>query len=93
MVPIVATNLKRDLVASAAGKSAPDTGKDRTFEPGTSVSQVVPIGRGKGVGQIFGYWTPSLFVWLLKGRDYMVSKALGYVDCSTVAKESVWKFE
>ena len=32
--------------------------------------QLVPIGKGKGVGAAMGYQIPSLLVAAIKGRDY-----------------------
>jgi NADH dehydrogenase FAD-containing subunit len=91
MVPVVVTNLKRDLLASKAGTESPTTGKDKIFVPDTRATQVVPIGRSKGVGQVFGWWFPSILVWALKGRDYMLSGFPDYVSGKSMAKEVVWK--
>lgn len=66
-VPVLATNMKRDLLADA-GKTQP--GADREFKEETRVTQMVPIGRSKGVGAFNGTSVPSLLVWALKGRDY-----------------------
>ncbi|KAF2404590.1 hypothetical protein EJ06DRAFT_526676 [Trichodelitschia bisporula] len=94
-LPVVMTNLKRDLLWDAAG--APEgtamKGKDRTFSKNSSEMQIVPVGRSKGVGAIFGWRVPSIFVWLIKGRDFMVGMLAGYIDGSMVAKESKWKDE
>ncbi|CAG8116302.1 unnamed protein product [Penicillium olsonii] len=60
-VPVVAANLKTDLLS---------TGEDRTFEEDTRETQLVPIGQSKGVGAAMGYQLPSWLVWLIKGRDY-----------------------
>jgi NADH dehydrogenase FAD-containing subunit len=91
MIPVVLTNLNRDLLASRAGSEAPTTGKDKIFVPDTRATQVVPIGRSKGVGQVFGWWFPSILVWALKGRDYMISGFPDYVNGKSMAKEIPWK--
>lgn len=38
-------------------------------------TQLVPIGPKGGVGQILGWKIPSLMVWGIKGRTYMIEKA------------------
>ncbi|KAJ5337638.1 hypothetical protein N7452_004366 [Penicillium brevicompactum] len=60
-VPVVAANLKRDLLSA---------GEDRIYKEDISETQVVPIGQSKGVGAAMGYQLPSWLVWLIKGRDY-----------------------
>jgi NADH dehydrogenase FAD-containing subunit len=60
-VPVLAANLKRDLLG---------TGEDRVFEEDVRETQLVPIGRSKGVGAAMGYQLSSFLVWLIKGRDY-----------------------
>lgn len=60
-VPILAGNLKRDLIG---------TGEDRVFKEDLRETQFVPIGQSKGVGAVMGYQLPSYLVWLIKGRDY-----------------------
>ncbi|KAJ6003045.1 hypothetical protein N7451_005592 [Penicillium sp. IBT 35674x] len=65
-VPVVCANIKRDLFL-AAGDEA---GAERSFKEDTRETQLVPIGRSKGVGAAMGYRLPSFLVWLIKGRDY-----------------------
>ncbi|KAI1124738.1 FAD/NAD(P)-binding domain-containing protein [Nemania abortiva] len=69
MVPVLGANIKRDLLL-AAGESAQVAGGDRTFKEDTRETQLVPIGKSKGVGAIMGMKFPSFLVWLIKGRDY-----------------------
>ncbi|KAL2833890.1 hypothetical protein BDW59DRAFT_179510 [Aspergillus cavernicola] len=69
-IPVLAANLKRDLL-QAAGKTPPSD--DRIFKADESETHLVPIGRSKGVGAAKGFKMPSFFVWLIKGRDYWVS--------------------
>lgn len=69
-IPAAMTNLRTDLIAHLNG-SAP--GGDRHYEPITKEQQVVPIGTQKGVGAFGGIKMPSQMVWMIKGRDYMIS--------------------
>lgn len=64
---VLAANIKRDLLA-AAGEEPPD--EDRVFKEDTRETQLVPIGRNKGLGAFVGYRVPSFMVWLIKGRGY-----------------------
>jgi apoptosis-inducing factor 2 len=90
---VITTNLKRDLRAFENGRDKPTTGKDRAMDWDQPPSQFVPIGRTRGVGQLMGWWLPSIFIWFIKGRDYMVSKTGDSIYGTYVQKESVWKFE
>jgi NADH dehydrogenase FAD-containing subunit len=66
-IPVVTANIKRDLMADV-GKEV--TGEDRVFQEDKRETQMVPIGKSKGVGAAMGYKLPSFMVWLIKGRDY-----------------------
>ena len=68
-VPVLAANMKRDLLL-ASGAEENTLGEDRLFVEDTRETQLVPIGRSKGVGAVMGYQLPSFLVWLIKGRDY-----------------------
>ncbi|KAH8596324.1 hypothetical protein B0O99DRAFT_620114 [Bisporella sp. PMI_857] len=68
-VPILAANMKRDLLL-AAGKEESAVGADRLFKEETREMQLVPIGKSKGVGAAMGWQLPSFLVWAIKGRDY-----------------------
>lgn len=68
-IPIVCANIKRDLLL-AAGKDKGSVGEDRIFKEDTRETQMVPIGKNKGVGAAMGHQLPSLMVWMIKGRDY-----------------------
>jgi apoptosis-inducing factor 2 len=92
-MPVFGTNIMRDLLAAHKDPSAKSVGKDRMYEPMTKELKLVPIGPSKGVGAEFGWQVPSWFVWMIKGRDYMVSTASTLVDGSKYSKESVWKGE
>ncbi|KAI1301056.1 FAD/NAD(P)-binding domain-containing protein [Xylaria venustula] len=69
MVPVLCANIKRDLLL-AAGQSPHVAGEDRPFKEDTRETQLVPIGKSKGVGAAMGTKLPSFLVWLIKGRDY-----------------------
>jgi NADH dehydrogenase FAD-containing subunit len=66
-IPVVTANIKRDLLTDAGKTPA---GEDRVFKEDTRETQMVPIGKSKGVGAAMGYKLPSFMVWLIKGRDY-----------------------
>ncbi|KAE8135336.1 hypothetical protein BDV38DRAFT_272862 [Aspergillus pseudotamarii] len=68
-IPVLCANMKRDLL-HAAGEDEGSAGEDRLFKEDTRETQLVPIGKSKGVGAAMGYRLPSFLVWLMKGRDY-----------------------
>jgi len=68
-VPVVCANIKRDLLLEIPGGEA-GAGEDRVYKEDKRETQLVPIGRSKGVGAAMGWWVPSFFVWAIKGRDY-----------------------
>ncbi|PYH87563.1 FAD/NAD(P)-binding domain-containing protein [Aspergillus ellipticus CBS 707.79] len=66
MAVVVGANLIADVVGA---------GKRKTYEQGTSILMLVPIGAGSGTGQMFG-WVPwACLVRLVKGRDFLVGRA------------------
>jgi NADH dehydrogenase FAD-containing subunit len=92
--PVLFVNLKRDLLSyNAKSPNERAKGKDRILSLGVKEMQVVPIGSGGGVGAVMGWRVPSWFVWMLKGRDFMV----GMSGLSTLngdkMKEYVWTAE
>lgn len=93
--PVVFTNLKRDLLAYNA--MLPDEkpkGKDRVYVRSDKEMQIVPIGSGGGVGAVMGWKVPSFFVWMLKGRDYMVGMSgAPTVNGDNMKKEIPWTTE
>ncbi len=90
-LPIMETNLKRDLLASHSDPIGKPDGPDRIFVRNDKETQLVPVGRSKGVGAAFGWALPSFLVWLIKGRHYMIQRAYKNADGSAVARESMWK--
>jgi NADH dehydrogenase FAD-containing subunit len=79
-IPVLGENMKRDLLGDKA------TGKDKEYVANRKETQLVPIGRSKGVGSIFGWKVPSFFVWLIKGRDYFAGMTMPVVDGSKWGK-------
>jgi hypothetical protein len=95
-VPVLASNMERDLLAvhNAGGDlSAKPKGKDRGYEPEMRELQLVPVGRGGGVGSAWGWRVPSWAVWAIKGRDYMVGMSVGRVYGKPKVKEVRWAAE
>jgi apoptosis-inducing factor 2 len=86
-IPVLCTNIKRDLLL-ANGKENNSVGKDRVFMEDTRETQLVPIGKAKGVGAAMGYELPSFLVWLIKGRDYWLWTAGDLWNGNKWAKES-----
>ncbi|KAK3614932.1 hypothetical protein LTR56_026912 [Elasticomyces elasticus] len=89
--PVLTTNIRRDLLAAHKDIRANADSKDRVFKVNKTETQLVPVGRNKGVGAILGYRVPSFFVWLIKGRDFMLSGAADMIDGKKWAKEAAWK--
>lgn len=65
------SSIQIDLSASSQG--AAET-KQLVYKP-MKDTQVVPIGPKGGVGAIMGWRVPSLMVWLVKAKTYMIDKA------------------
>ena len=60
---------------------------DRIFKEDKRETQLVPIGRSKGVGAVMGWRVPSLLVWAIKGRDYWLWTTGGLWSGRQWAKE------
>ena len=86
-IPVLGANIKRDLLL-AAGAMAEAVGEDRAYKEDTRETQMVPIGKSKGVGAAMGYQVPSFMVWLIKGRDYWLWTTGGLWSGKQWAKES-----
>lgn len=69
-VPVLCTSMKHDLLHEGSQLKDASSGGGHVFVEDRRETQLVPIGRGKGVGVAMGFELPSFFVWLLKGRDY-----------------------
>jgi len=86
-IPVLGANIKRDLLR-ASGKEESSVGADRVFKEDTRETQLVPIGKSKGVGAVMGYQLPSFLVWLIKGRDYWLWTMGDFWSGKQWAKES-----
>ncbi|KAF1961592.1 hypothetical protein CC80DRAFT_194526 [Byssothecium circinans] len=95
MMPVLFTNLKRDLFSfnpADPGKKAP--GKDREYKKIEKEMLGVSVGSAGGVGAVFGWRIPSWVVWLLKSRDMMSGNGVKWTrEGKNVAKEFLWKGE
>lgn len=69
-VPTLCASMKNDLLLEAGHSKDMSPGVGHAFKEDMRETQLVPIGRGKGVGAAMGFQLPSFLVWLLKGRDY-----------------------
>ncbi|KAI4228028.1 MAG: hypothetical protein L6R36_001962 [Xanthoria steineri] len=69
--PLCATVLQ-DLSKGKVGKALP-------YKQSVTETQLVPVGPSGGVGSVFGWRVPSLVVWGIKSRDYMVGMVPGVV--------------
>jgi NADH dehydrogenase FAD-containing subunit len=67
---VAAANLKADIIG---------TGAIKTFEQGTSIMMVVPVGEAGGTGQIFGFVPFSFMVKMIKGKHFFIEMAPGAV--------------
>jgi apoptosis-inducing factor 2 len=86
-IPVLCANIKRDLLL-ASGKDETSVAEDRVFKEDTRETQLVPIGKSKGVGAAMGYQLSSFMVWLIKGRDYWLWTTGGLWTGKQWAKES-----
>ncbi|KAK1569418.1 uncharacterized protein LY79DRAFT_571965 [Colletotrichum navitas] len=68
-VPVLCTNLRRDLLLASESPERAE-GQDRLFTEDPRENHLVPVGRRKGVGAVMGYQLPSFLVYMIKGRDY-----------------------
>ena len=96
-IPVLCANIKHDLLLALSGGE--EQGKrssgsnsssegERIFTEDTRETQLVPIGRSKGVGAVMGYRLPSVVVWLIKGRDYWLWTTGGLWSGKQWSKES-----
>ncbi|KKK23534.1 hypothetical protein ARAM_003921 [Aspergillus rambellii] len=73
--PVLCANIKRDLLIAAGETSA---GEDQVYKEDKRETQVVPIGRGAGVGAAMGFQMPGFIVRIIKGRDYFLGMLSPY---------------
>ncbi|OJD32983.1 fad-dependent pyridine nucleotide-disulfide oxidoreductase [Diplodia corticola] len=91
-VPVLAHNLRNDLLAHELRLQYPPAGEgtglrdrleelvDRHFSPDPTDTLLMPCTKRGGVGVLFDFGIPSALVHLLKGRDYRIGKAKGVVE-------------
>lgn len=76
-MPVMATNMWNDLVHANKEGGAKNGAKDRFHKSNPNAeTQVVPIGRGAGVGAFNGYKLPTFMVKMIKGKDYMIGERI-----------------
>jgi NADH dehydrogenase FAD-containing subunit len=93
-LPVLAVNLKRDLLSyNPMLPAEKPKGKDRVYKIDARESMVVPFGTSGGIGVIFGWRLPSWAVWLLKGRDYMLGMSGWSTLSGASVKETRWTAE
>ncbi|KAJ5948207.1 FAD-dependent pyridine nucleotide-disulfide oxidoreductase [Penicillium verhagenii] len=63
---VAAHNIKADILRKADRK---------TYDQGESINMVVPVGGTGGSGQIFGFVPFNFLVRMIKGKDFLISKA------------------
>ena len=68
-VPVLGVNMKRDFLLDA-GKSKNEVPAEKSFKEDKRETQLVPIGKSRGVGAAMGWAVSSWMVWAIKGRDY-----------------------
>lgn len=90
-VPVLMTNVKRDLLAAHKDPNVKPEGPDRKYKPNLSETQVVPVGQSKGVGAFNGNKLPSIMCYMVKGKDYMSGTGVDMVTGKKWIKENGWK--
>ncbi|PVH98398.1 FAD/NAD(P)-binding domain-containing protein [Periconia macrospinosa] len=94
MLPVLHTNLKRDLYAfNPSNPFAPAPGKDREFKLMQKEMLGVTLGTSSGVGAVAGWRIPGFIISFLKGRDMMVGMVASALVDGSRLKESPWKGE
>lgn len=71
-VPVAAANLANDLAEKDGSEAPTRSAKDKQFTFDMKETQMVPVGKSKGVASMMGYSLPSAAAWAIKGRDYML---------------------
>lgn len=69
-VPVLCASMKQDLLLEGGHSTDLPAAGGPIFTEDRRETQLVPIGRSKGIGAAMGFQLPSFLVWLLKGRDY-----------------------
>lgn len=76
MVPVACSSFEVDFSKTLGSKGAIPVQKN--YKP-MKDTVILPIGRDGGVGSVMGWQVPSWFVWLVKGRKFLMEKVDGYV--------------
>ncbi|KAL8678068.1 MAG: hypothetical protein Q9186_005563 [Xanthomendoza sp. 1 TL-2023] len=83
-IPILCQNIERDLIlATEQGRQVMagiEKYEYRVFEQDGRETQLVPVGKGGGVGAAMGWRVPSWVVRVVKGRDYWLWTTAGVWD-------------
>lgn len=87
-IPVAMTNLRTNLTACLSGVAPVG---DRLYKPNLREQQLCPVGTQKGVGAFDGFRLPSQIVWLIKGRNYLLSFADSTLRGDRFRKVSKWK--
>ncbi|EKG09666.1 hypothetical protein MPH_13261 [Macrophomina phaseolina MS6] len=66
-------------------------GAQPTWTGQTTQTMLVPVGRKKGVGVMFGYWLPSVVVNMIKGKTFFANQVPDYVSGDKWAKRKIYK--
>jgi apoptosis-inducing factor 2 len=85
-VPVLMHNMRNDLLAWELITQNPYGGKEKEidllrdndlpYNQNPTETQLIPMTRWGGVGVLYGIKLPSFMVYLMKGRDYRVGKAM-----------------
>jgi NADH dehydrogenase FAD-containing subunit len=79
-LPVLGTNMKRDLIAAHGNPAQKPAGPDRILAPFDPETQLLPVGQSYGVGAVFGWRLPDLLIWLLKGGHMKAHGGQEWVD-------------
>lgn len=85
-IPVCGNNVKRDLFLAEGQKAGAPA--EKTYKEDTRETQLVPIGKGTGIGAAMGYSMPGMVISLIKGRDYWLSTIPALVNGKQWAKEA-----
>jgi hypothetical protein len=70
-VPVLISNLKADVLGN---------GKQLTYSPKQKMAMPVPVSQATGTGEMFG-WVPwGKMISMIKGKDFFVSRARGFIS-------------
>jgi hypothetical protein len=70
-VPVLISNLKADFLGN---------GKQLTYSPKQKMAMPVPVGQASGTGEMFGWVPLGKMIIMIKGKDFFVSRARGFIS-------------